>query len=64
MLAYGAVFGPLIRLLNAAANGTVRRFGIEPREELTAVRSLQELELLIRSSGEGGTLRCRWPSHS
>ena len=56
VLAYGAVFGPLIRLLNAAANGTVRRFGIEPREELTAVRSLQELELLIRSSGEGGTL--------
>jgi CBS domain containing-hemolysin-like protein len=55
VLAYGAVFGPLIRLLNAAANGTVRRFGIEPREELTAVRSLQELELLIRSSGEGGT---------
>jgi CBS domain containing-hemolysin-like protein len=56
VLAYGTVFGPLIRLLNAAADATVRRFGIEPQEELTAVRSLQELELLIRSSGEGGTL--------
>ncbi|MGI8663507.1 MAG: hemolysin family protein [Acidimicrobiales bacterium] len=56
VLAYGVVFGPLIRLLNAAADVTVRRFGIEPLEELTAVRSLQELELLIRSSGEGGTL--------
>jgi CBS domain containing-hemolysin-like protein len=56
VLAYGAVFGPLIRLLNAAADKTVRRFGIEPKEELTAVRSLQELELLIRSSGEQGIL--------
>jgi CBS domain containing-hemolysin-like protein len=34
----------------------VRRLGIEPQEELTSVRSLQELELLIRSSGEEGTL--------
>ena len=56
MLIYAAVFGPLIRLLNRAANATVRRFGIEPQEELTSVRSLEELELLIRSSGEEGTL--------
>jgi len=54
--AYGRLFGPLIRLLNGAANATVRRFGIEPAEELTAVRSLEELEFLIRSSGEEGTL--------
>jgi CBS domain containing-hemolysin-like protein len=53
---YGRLFGPLIRFLNNAANGTVRRLGIEPAEELTAVRSLQELEFLIRSSGEEGTL--------
>ena len=33
-----------------------RRLGIEPQEELTSVRSLEELELLIRSSGEEGTL--------
>ena len=50
------VLGPVISLLNDAANWTVRRFGIEPQEELTSVRSLQELELLIRSSGEEGTL--------
>lgn len=56
MFAYGTVFGPLIRALNAAANGAVRRFGIEPKEELTAVRSLEELALLINSSGEKGTL--------
>ncbi len=53
---YGAVFGPLIVFLNGAANWTVRRLGIEPREELLAVRSVEELELLIRSSGVEGTL--------
>ncbi|MGH9113224.1 MAG: hemolysin family protein [Acidimicrobiales bacterium] len=53
---FGAAFGPLIRVLNGAANWTVRRLGIEPQEELRSVRSLDELELLIRSSGEEGTL--------
>jgi CBS domain containing-hemolysin-like protein len=53
---FGIVFGPLIRLLNGAANRTVRLVGIEPQEELRSVRSLDELELLIRSSGEEGTL--------
>jgi CBS domain containing-hemolysin-like protein len=46
----------VIVFLNSAANWTVRRLGIEPQEELLNVRSLQELELLIRSSGEGGGL--------
>ncbi|HUF33270.1 MAG TPA: hemolysin family protein [Acidimicrobiales bacterium] len=54
--AYTAVFGPLIRFLNGAADATVRRIGIEPRDELRSVRSLEEIELLIRSSGEEGTL--------
>jgi CBS domain containing-hemolysin-like protein len=56
MVVISRVLGPLIRFLNGSANWTVRRLGIEPREELTSVRSLQELELLIRSSGEEGTL--------
>jgi CBS domain containing-hemolysin-like protein len=50
------LLGPVISFLNGAANWSVRRLGIEPREELTSVRSLEELELLIRSSGEEGTL--------
>jgi CBS domain containing-hemolysin-like protein len=53
---YGLVFGPMITFLNEAANWTVRRFGIEPKEELASVRTIEELELLIRSSGEHGTL--------
>jgi CBS domain containing-hemolysin-like protein len=56
MVLISRVLGPVISFLNGAANWTVRRFGIEPREELTSVRSLEELELLIRSSGEEGTL--------
>jgi CBS domain containing-hemolysin-like protein len=48
---------PLIVFLNAAANTTVRLFGIQPRDELTSVHSLEELQVLIRSSREGGALR-------
>lgn len=47
---------PLILFLNGAANWTVRRLGIEPREELAGVRSMEELEVLIRSSREAGRL--------
>jgi CBS domain containing-hemolysin-like protein len=47
---------PVILLLNRAANWTVQTLGIEPREELAGVRSLEELELIIRSSGEEGEL--------
>ncbi len=50
------VLGPIIRVFNGAANWTVRRLGLEPQEELEELRSLQELEYLIRSSGDSGTL--------
>lgn len=56
MLVVTRLLGPLISFLNDAANWSVRRLGIEPREELTSVRSLEELDLLIRVSGEEGTL--------
>ncbi len=50
------VFGPIVRLFNGVANWAVRLLGVEPQEELTAVRSLEELEYLIRASGETGSL--------
>jgi CBS domain containing-hemolysin-like protein len=53
---YGTIFGPIIRSLSAAADHTVRLVGIEPQEELRSVRTIDELELLIRSSGEEGTI--------
>jgi len=51
------VMKPVILFLNASANLTVRLFGIEPREELIGVRSLDEIHMLIQSSREHGTLR-------
>jgi CBS domain containing-hemolysin-like protein len=56
MRAYGITAGPVVRALNECANWTVRRLGIEPQEELRSVRSLNELDLLFRSSGEEGTI--------
>lgn len=56
MVLLSRVLGPVIALLNGAANWAVRRIGIEPQEELVSVRSLEELELLIRSSREEGSL--------
>lgn len=50
------LFKPLILFLNAAANATVRLLGIEPKEELTPVRSIEELDLLIHSSRQEGAL--------
>ncbi|HSM44158.1 MAG TPA: hemolysin family protein [Acidimicrobiia bacterium] len=47
---------PLILFLNNSADWTVRKIGIEPRAELAGVRSMEELELMIRSSGEEGQL--------
>lgn len=56
MLVINGVLSPVIKVLNSAANRTVRLMGIEPREELAGVRSIEELELIIRASGEGGLL--------
>lgn len=56
MLLVNGALSPIIRVLNASANWTVRLLGIEPREELAGVRSIEELEMIIRASGEGGHL--------
>jgi CBS domain containing-hemolysin-like protein len=55
-LAFTTVAGPLIRFLNGNANGVLRRFGIEPQEELASARSPEELGSLVRRSAEAGTL--------
>ena len=53
---FSAVLRPLIAACNASANAVVRRFGIEPQEELRSARSASELGSLVRSSAEEGTL--------
>lgn len=45
-----------IHLLNGSANAIVRRFGIEPQEELRSARSSTELASLIQRSADLGTL--------
>ena len=47
---------PLIVFFNNAANWTVRVIGIEPRDELEISPSLEELQILIRTSREGGAI--------
>ncbi|HYZ47005.1 MAG TPA: hemolysin family protein [Actinomycetota bacterium] len=53
---FNRVFKGVIVFLNSSANWTVRRLGIEPREELAAVRSLEELQMLVHSSRAEGLL--------
>ena len=50
------IAGPLIRVLNGAANRILRAMGIEPVEELASARSPQELTSLVSRSGHAGTL--------
>jgi len=47
---------PVIAFFNGSANALLRRFGIEPREELSGGRSPQELAALVRRSAQVGTL--------
>ncbi|MCB0933927.1 MAG: HlyC/CorC family transporter [Mycobacterium sp.] len=47
---------PLIRLTNGTANWVLRRFGVEPADELSSARSPQELVSLVRTSAKQGAL--------
>jgi CBS domain containing-hemolysin-like protein len=53
---YSSLMAPVIKLFVGAANRAVRRFGIEPAEELSSVRSRAELQSLVAASGRDGTL--------
>ncbi|PPL20215.1 hemolysin family protein [Microterricola pindariensis] len=53
---FTAVFKPAITLLNGSANGILRSFGIEPKEELSGARTAEELSSLVRRSASAGML--------
>ncbi|MGC7099701.1 hemolysin family protein [Amycolatopsis lurida] len=53
---FSKTFKWLITLMNNSANWVVRKFGVEPQEELRSARSPQELGSIVRSSAESGTL--------
>ncbi|MEV0184072.1 hemolysin family protein [Streptomyces sp. NPDC050625] len=53
---FSAAFRPFITHLNNTANHVVRRFGVEPAEELASARGPQELVALARHSAKQGAL--------
>lgn len=53
---FSMIFAWLIRALNGSANWVVRRFGVEPQEELASARSPEELGLLAAISAQAGAL--------
>jgi CBS domain containing-hemolysin-like protein len=53
---FSAAFRPFITHLNNTANRVVRRFGLEPAEELASARGPQELAALARHSAKKGAL--------
>lgn len=54
MRLYARVFGPLIRMLNALANGVLRLAGIETRDELVGVHSADEIAAMLAESRDAG----------
>ena len=55
--AFTSALHPVIAFFNGSANALLRRFGIEPREELSGGRSPQELAALVRRSARVGHAR-------
>lgn len=53
---YANLFRPFIYLLNALANGGVRLVGVEPKDELHAIHTTQEIGLMIAESAKGGMI--------
>jgi|DEB0MinimDraft_10_1074344.scaffolds.fasta_scaffold00456_2 CBS domain containing-hemolysin-like protein len=53
---YGLLARPVVVLLDGMAARLTRRLGVEPADELETTPDREELEHLIRSSGEEGTL--------
>ncbi len=53
---FSSAFRPFIAHLNNTANRVVRRFGVEPAEELASARGPQELAALARHSAKEGAL--------
>ena len=56
MRAFMAVFRPVLRALNTAANALVRRVGVEPADEVAAGHSPDALRHLVEHSANVGAL--------
>lgn len=56
LLYFYKIFLPIIWLLNSAANGMLRMFGIEPASEGEAAHSEEEIRILMNQSAKSGVL--------
>ena len=53
---YGILARPVVAVLDGLATRLTRALGVEPADELEPIRDREEIEFLIRSSGQKGTL--------
>lgn len=53
---WGFLVRPIVKIINNMADALVAKMGMEPAEELSGVKSLGELEHVIRASGAEGML--------
>ncbi len=60
MRGFLALFRPLLRLLNSAANSLVRRVGVEPADEVAVGHSPDALRHLVAHSADVGALDARF----
>lgn len=50
------IFSPVIWALNSTANGILRLFGVEPKDEATSAFTLEEVETIVKQSTREGVL--------
>ncbi|TFV82226.1 HlyC/CorC family transporter [Microbacterium sp. dk485] len=57
LVAVARVIKPVIWTLNTAANGILRLFGVQPKDEATSTYTLDEVANIVEQSRREGTLR-------
>ncbi|MCS0500632.1 hemolysin family protein [Protaetiibacter mangrovi] len=56
LVAIATIFRPVIRALNATANGVLLLFRVQPKNEATSAFTVEEVELIVRTSTREGVL--------
>jgi len=56
LVAVATVFKPIIWFLNATANGVLLLFRVQPKNEATSAFTVEEVELIVRTSTREGVL--------
>jgi len=56
LVAVARLLAPIIWSLNATANGILRLFGVEPKDEATSAFTLDEVETIVKQSTREGVL--------